>query len=271
MRLGVSTSFSYQNADEWIKKHVDASCKTVVFPLSCNEPKEKIKEFASKAKEHDITIAEVGIWRNVLAGDEKERRDNLEYAIGQLRMADEIGARCCVNVAGTPHGSRWDGGYRENFDHATRKLIIETTQKIIDEAAPKNTKFTLEPMPWMVPTGPDDYLKLLDEVGRDAFAVHLDVINMINCPERYFEIDAFVEECFDKLGDKIQSCHLKDIRLLEDFTFQLKECACGEGILDIVKYIRLAEKYDAEMPMIIEHLHTDEEYLRSIVYVQKLI
>jgi len=36
------------------------------------------------------------------------------------------------------------------------------------------------PMPWMIPTGPKDYAKLIDEIDRDRFAVHMDVINMIN-------------------------------------------------------------------------------------------
>lgn len=203
MRLGVSTSFSYDLADTWIKNHCENHCETVVFPLNCTDDANKISDFAKAARQNDITIAEVGIWKNVLAKDGNERNQSLEYAIGQLRLADSIGARCCVNVAGTPHGPRWDGGYKENFDSNTRKLIIESIRTIIDEAKPCNTKFTIEPMPWMVPTGPDDYLRLIDEVERDSFGVHLDIVNMVTSPERYFGLNDFMEECFDKLGDKI--------------------------------------------------------------------
>lgn len=42
-----------------------------------------------------------------------------------------------------------------------------------------------QPMPWMIPTGPDDYLRLTEEVDRERFAVHMDVINMINAVDRY--------------------------------------------------------------------------------------
>lgn len=271
MRLGVSTSFSFTNAENWIQKHVEAGCKTVVFPLNCEASKEDITSFAKAAKANDITIAEVGIWRNPLAVDPIERKKSMEYSIGQLRLADEIGARCCVNVVGTPHGPRWDGGYKENFSAGTRKEIVKSIQTIIDEAKPTNTKFTIEPMPWMVPTGPDDYLRLIEEVGRDEFAVHLDVINMINSIDRYFGIDEFLEECFDKLGPQIRSCHLKDVRLLEPFTVMLQECACGMGVLDIPKYVKLTEKYDLDMPMIIEHLENDEAYYESLKYVKGLL
>ena len=271
MRLGVSTSFSFQNAEDWIVKHKDLGCETVVFPLSCTEEKDKVQSFAKAAKENDITIAEVGIWRNTLSADPAEREANIKYAIGQLQMAEEIGARCCVNVAGTPHGSRWDGGYRDNFSKQTRKDIISMVRTIIDEVKPTHTKFTLEPMPWMVPADPDDYLRLIEEVDRDAFGVHLDVINMVTSPQKYFYLDEFLDEIFEKLGDKILSCHLKDIVLLPDYTFCLKECACGEGILNIKKYAELATKVDKDMPMIIEHLTSDEAYLDSFRYVRSVI
>lgn len=43
--------------------------------------------------------------------------------------------------------------------------------------------------------------------------------------------------------------------------------SCGEGILDIEKYVKLAEMVNPDMPMIIEHLVTDEEYAESVNYV----
>ncbi len=67
----------------------------------------------------------------------------------------------------------------------------------------------------MIPTGPEDYKMLLDEVERDQFAVHMDIINMISSIERYFRAEEFVDECAEILGDKIKSCHIKDVHLSE--------------------------------------------------------
>lgn len=274
MRLGVSTSFidgEDVSAEVWIKRHLDNKCETVVFPLNCNESEEKIDSYKKAARENNITIAEVGIWKNAMASDADERKSALEYSIGQLKLADKIGARCCVNVSGTPHGPRWDGAYKKNFDAETRKEIVKTIRTIIDEAKPVNTKFTIEPMPWMVPTSPDDYLRLIDEVERDEFGVHLDVVNMVTSLDRYFYLDEFMDECFEKLGDKILSCHLKDVLLLEDFTFQLRECGCGEGIINIPHYAKLATACDEDMPMIIEHLNSYDEYIQNMKYVRNLL
>lgn len=68
----------------------------------------------------------------------------------------------------------------------------------------------------------------------------------------------------------ICSCHLKDIRLREEYTFQLQECACGDGALDIARYISLANQENPRMPMIIEHLGSDEEYEQSVRMIQAL-
>lgn len=121
----------------------------------------------------------------------------------------------------------------------------------------------------MIPTSPDEYVKLIKAVNRPQFAAHLDVVNMITSPQRYFFNDDFLRECFDKLQGQILSCHLKDVRLKEEFTFQLEECACGKGSLDINLFAELASKENPDMPMIIEHLTTDEEYTESVKYVQK--
>lgn len=270
MRLGVSTSFTHSSPEDWLEKNKNLKLKSVVFPVSFDADESLIQQYAKLAVENDITIAEVGIWRNTLSADSDERKKMTEYAINQLRLADKIGAKCCVNVAGTPHGLRWDGGYRKNFDAQTRKEIIRMVRTIIDEASPVNTTFSLESMPWMVPTGPDDYLQLIDEIERDAFSVHLDFINMINSAERYFFIDEFMDECLEKLGNRIVSCHLKDIKLLDDYTFQLRECAPGEGVLDTKKYIEKLNALNPEMPVIIEHLNSDEAYVESVKYVQNL-
>lgn len=69
------------------------------------------------------------------------------------------------------------------------------------------------------------------------------------------------------LGPYIKSCHLKDIRLLEDYTFQLRECACGEGTFNFRKYAEMMTELNPDIPMIIEHLKNDEAYEESVRFV----
>ena len=269
MYLGTSSSLAHTTPQDWAAKHKALGLKTVNFPVDYTAGEENYMAYKAAADEAGLTIAEVGIWRNTLAADPAERKKWIDYAVEQLKMADRIGARCCVNVVGTPYGPRWDGGYRENFSEELWIMAVKMIQEIIDRAQPQHTKFSIESMPWMIPSSPDEYVRLMEAVNREAFGAHLDVVNMITSPDRYFFNDRFLEECFAKLKGKICSCHLKDINLKQEYTFQLQECACGKGTLNIELYAKLATAEDPQMPMIIEHLTTDEEYIQSVEYVRK--
>jgi len=268
MYLGLSSSLKHSSPKEWAETHKTLGLKSVVFPVDCNAGEKVIEAYKEEAEKHGLLIAEVGIWRNTLAKDLAEREKWIDYAIRQLKLADKIEAACCVNVVGTPYGPRWDGGYRENFSEELWQMAVGMIQRIIDTAKPVHTKFSIESMPWMIPSSPDEYLRLIKDVNRKEFAAHLDVVNMITSPDRYFFNDEFLKECFSKLKGKICSCHLKDIHLKEEYTFQLQECACGKGSLNLELFAELATKESEKMPMIIEHLTTDEEYLDSLKYVQ---
>lgn len=269
MLLGVSSSLEHCSPKDWAEKHKRLGLGCVNFPVDHTAGEEVYMAYKQAAEDAGLLIAEVGVWRNTLAADFAEREKWISYAINQLKMADRIGAVCCVNVVGTPCGPRWDGGYRGNFSKEIWQDAVKMIQRIIDTAQPQHTKYCIESMPWMIPSSPDECLALIKDVDRPQFGAHLDVVNMVTSPQRYFFNDDFLRECFEKLKGTICSCHLKDVRLKEEYTFQLEECAPGEGALDIPLYIQLAEAENPHMPMIIEHLNTDEEYKESIRKVQE--
>lgn len=271
MQLGISSCLEHTSPEEWAAKHKALGLQCVNFPVDYLAGEETYMAYKRAADKAGLVIAEVGVWRNTMAADLQERAKWIDYAVNQLRMADRIGAVCCVNVVGTPYGPRWDGGYRDNFSRELWVNAVKMIQEIIDRAQPQHTKYCIESMPWMIPSSPDEYLRLIEDVNREQFGTHLDVVNMITSPERYFFNERFLDECFAKLKGTICSCHLKDILLKEDYTFQLQECACGEGTLDIRHYAELASAENPDMPMIIEHLVTDEEYEASVKYVRDLL
>lgn len=268
MRLGVSKNLGYEEPEEWAVQMRMLGCGSVVFPVDYTSDKALIQEYVKAAKENDLVIAEVGVWCNPLSGNEKERCEAIRKCKEQLRLADQIGAKCCVNVAGTK-GEWWAGAYKENFSQDTWDETVRVIQEIIDEVQPKYTYYAIEPMPAMYPMDPDQYLELIRCVNRERFAVHMDVFNWITDPRRYFFHEEFMKECFEKLGSYIKSCHLKDVSLLKEATFQLKEVPCGAGELSLETYARLADQCSPDMPMIIEHLKSAGEYIESMKYVTK--
>lgn len=269
MRLGISGNPKHSNPDEWASKLRGLGCGAAIIPCDHNAGEAVIESYAQACRKYDLVIAEVGAWRNPMHSDSEERGRNLLYCKGQLRLAERIGAKCCVNIAGTT-GKIWDGGYAENYSEDAYREIVRTTREIIDAVNPLRTFYTLEPMPWMIPDSPESYLQLLKDVDRPGFAVHMDVVNMVSSPERYFFNAKFIERCFRLLGPYIKSCHVKDVRLERHLTFNLKECPCGQGSLDIARYAQLAEELDPDMPFIIEHLSSEEEYAAALERIKRL-
>ncbi len=270
MRLGTSSPLKHDSAEEWAKNQIALGCRSVVFPLSSDDPEEKIKEYVDAARKYNLLIAEVGIWRNAMSMDPEDRKAQRDYCVRQLQLADRIGARCAVNVAGAM-GPRWDGHYKENFTEETKAEIVKMVREIIDRAEVTNTYFTLEPMPWMIPTGPVDYVRLIEEVNRDRFAVHMDIINMTNSFDRYYGAERFIDRCAELLGNRIRSCHIKDVHLKEEYTFQLEECAPGKGEFPLRYYVQKMNSLDPDMPVILEHLNTDEEYIQYMDYLKEVL
>lgn len=268
MRLGTSSPLKHTSPEDWAANQIRLGCTTVVFPVQSNEPENRIIAYKEAADKAGLSIAEVGIWRNALSMDDAEKKANMDYCVEQLRLADFLHARCAVNVAGA-FGPKWDGGYRENFTDEALKKTVLMVQEIIDRANPQNTFFTLEPMPWMFPTGPKEYLKLIELVDRDRFAVHMDIINMISSAERYFKPEEFVDECVETLGNRIKSCHIKDVHLDERYTLRLEECGPGDGEFPLRYYVERINELDPDMPVILEHLNTDEEYIKYMGYLKE--
>ena len=268
MRLGISSPLAHKTPEGWARRQAGLGCRAVTFPVDSGAEEGLIDRYAQAAADNDLVIAEVGVWRNPISPDKTVRENALAYAKSQLALADRVGARCCVNISGSA-GERWDGAYKENFLQGTYDATVVSIRDIIDSVRPKNTFYTIEPMPWMVPADPDDYLRLIKDVDRERFAVHMDFCNWVTSPRKYFFNEEFMDECFQKLGHLIKSCHLKDVNLGGELTFKLIETHCGGGSINLEKYAELALAADPDMPLIIEHLNSDAEYIESFEYVRK--
>ena len=269
MKLGIAMNLSSTSPEEWAEKHKALGLSAVVFPCGYYDDHSKIDAYVKACKDFDLTIAEVGAWKNLLALDKEERKQNFDYCKKQLELAEYIGASCCVNISGAK-GEVWDGGYKENYSDKTYCEIIETVQRLIDAVNPKKTFYTLEPMPWMHPDSPEDYLKMIKDISRKAFGVHLDIVNMINTPQKFLFNEQFTSAAISLLGGYIKSCHIKDVLLENHLTVSLKEVPCGEGGFNLKNYIEKIDKLDANMPVVIEHLAVEEEYIKAIKYINEL-
>jgi sugar phosphate isomerase/epimerase len=266
VRLGGPVSGTFTDPIEWIKAVKALGYSAAYCPLQPGAPGGLIRAFRTEAKKNDILIAEVGAWNNMMNPDETSRKEAIEKNVKALQLADEIGAACCVNISGA-RGEVWDGPYPGNYSNETFDLIVETVRNIIDQVKPLSAFYTIEPMPYMIPDSPDSYLDLIRAVGRKQFGAHLDVVNMISSPQKYFNNAIFIKECFSKLGPHIKSIHAKDILILPKLTVNLEERRPGLGAVDYGVFLREASKL-RDIPFMLEHLEKMEDYKLAADYVR---
>jgi len=254
MRLGVSLQFESDDPEAIARLYVQAGYSAAGCPPVTLDQPERIRAIREAFARHDLMLAEVGVWNNMLDPDEDRRRLNLQANVEALALADEIGAVCCVNIAGSFHPSNWDGPHPRNLSDEAFDLTVQNVRHILQAVKPRRSYYTLETMPWVIPDSPDSYLRLLEAVDHPMFAVHLDPVNMINCPARYYDNAGFLRDCFARLGRWIVACHAKDILMTEQLTVHLQEARPGLGALDYRVFLQELSRLGRDVPLMLEHL-----------------
>ena len=267
VRLGSPLPQTWDSPAGWIAAVRAGGFRTAHWPLGDEATADEIAAYARAAAEADIVIAEIGVWNNPLNRDDAARSAAVELCKRRLALADEVDAPCCVNLAGTLADS-WDGPHPGNLSPDTFALIVDTVREIIDAVGPRRTSYTLEPMPWSLPDSVDSYLALLEAIDRPRFAVHLDPVNLINSPAKFYDNAGLLRDCFRRLGPHIRSIHAKDIVLGPELTVHLTEVRPGLGSLDYRVLLTEADRLDPDTPLLVEHLPNDDEYRAAVAHVR---
>jgi len=268
MRLGGPVFEKCPDSGAWAAAVKRLGYRAAYCPLPTEAPDAMVKSYADAAKAADLVIAEVGAWSNPIDPDPAKAKAANEKNRQCLALADRIGARCCVNVAGSRNPKSWAGPDADNFSKATFDLIVETVRGIIDAVKPTRSFYTLECMEWTPPYSADGYLDLLKAIDRKPFAVHFDPVNMIWSPMRYYQTGEIIREFVAKLGPHIRSVHAKDIHLTDQLTVHLGEVVPGKGNLDYPTLLRELAKLDPDTPVMLEHLAGEPDYKQAAEHLR---
>lgn len=260
IRLGGPAYADTQDPEELALAHRKLGYSAAYCPNVPLSDSDKIRAYAEAFARHDVVVAEVGRWVNLLDRDAEKRRLNLQVVTDGLALAEAIGARCCVDIAGSFSSESWFGPHPDNLSRRHFDACVENARKIIDAVKPTRTTFSYEVMGWSWPDSPDHYLKLIRAIDRKAFSVHLDPCNLVNSPERFYQNTQLLNECFDKLGKWISSCHAKDLTWDVEMNIHFREVAPGKGALDYATYLQRLSQLPQNPPLMLEHLATAEQY-----------
>lgn len=271
VRLGGPIFIKSDDPAVLAKAHRDIGYRAAYAPsgLSIND-KDRISAVRDEFARQDVVIAEVGAFNNTLDPDPNKRRQNIEFVIEKLALADLLGARNCVDIAGSFNPDVWYGPNPKNLSQEFMDAAVENCRKILDAVKPQRTVFSIEMMPWSLPSGPDEYLRMIKAVDRRAFGVHVDVCNTMYSPARVYNNGQVIQECFKKLGNWIASCHAKDLNWGPGVQVNLQEVIPGTGVIDYKTYLTEISKLPQDAPLMLEHLHSEQEYTQGRGYIQSV-
>jgi len=270
VRLGGPVFLKSDDPGELAHEHRRLGYSAAYCPPAKVNDTGRIRAIRDAFSAANVVIAEVGAWKNMLDPDATARKANLDYVTERLALAEAVGARCCVDIAGSYHPTIWYGMNRRNLSAEFFDATVENCRLVIDAVKPWQTRFTIEMMPWSLPDGPDSYVKLIKAVDRRSFGVHLDVCNVVNSPARFYDNKGVIEECFRKLGQWVVSCHAKDLAWVPEYNVHFAEVVPGRGEIDYATYLRELSKLPVDAPLMLEHLKSAAEYDEGRGYIRRV-
>lgn len=270
IRFGGPIFLKSEDPAELAREHRRLGYSAAYCPRVELKETDRIRAIADAFKREDVVIAEVGAWVNMLDPDVEKRNQNIAYVTERLALAEAIGARCCVDIAGSYNPKVWYGPHPKNFSQEFFDATVQNCRKVIDAVRPTRTFFTLEIMGWCLPDGADSYLRLIKAIDRKQFAVHLDVFNAINSPEKFYNNAEFTRDTIRKLGHAIVSCHAKDVAWLPELQVHFTEVIAGRGEVDYRPILEEIARLPQQPPLMMEHLKTPEEYEEAARHIRKV-
>lgn len=270
LRLGGPVFLKSDDPAELAREHRRLGYSAAYCPAARPDDAARTRAIEKAFAAENVTIAEVGAWVNMLDSDPEKRKANLRYVTERLALAEAVGARCCVDIAGSFDTKQWYGPHPRNLSREFFDATVENCRRVIDEIKPKRTRFTIEMMGWALPDSPEAYLNLVRAVDRPAFGVHLDVCNIINSPSRLYTNGEVIAECFRKLGPWITSCHAKDVAWQVELQVHFREVIPGRGEIDYRSYLQGLSGLAVDAPLMLEHLKSAEEYAEGGSYIRRV-
>ncbi|MDR1400001.1 MAG: sugar phosphate isomerase/epimerase [Treponema sp.] len=244
------------------RKHREKGFTAAYVPKIDLNNRELVKATREAFAKEGVMLAEAGYWENLMDTDAETRAVHRARQVEALALAEELGAVCSLNTFGSYcHGNGNDYHQALNFSDEAFEAAVEMSRYFIDTVKPKTAYFCYEVFAFDIVDSPEGIEKLIRAVDRKQFGAHLDLANLLNCPRAYYRSGDIARDCVRRFGDRIVSCHVKDVRLREpSMTVILEEVLMGTGNIDLKAFMRQIEGLSRAIPFMLEHLNTEAEY-----------
>ncbi len=218
----------------------------------------RCKEIADIYRSEGISIHSIGVYTNLIHPDAAERKANLAYFEGMMKVGTYMKVNTFITEAGHYHDPNKPAPAIEyHFQQEVWKQMLETANKLASLAEQYNATVLFEPFYRHFFASAKRTRVFLEEAGSPRLRVLLDPANLLELND--------VDEMFEQLHPYIGCLHAKDRKLHID-----RGVPAGQGDLDYVKFVTLTAKYTPKAPLIMEYVGQDT-YKAALAHLRKKI
>src|SRR5437763_10545813 len=139
VRLGGPIFLKSDDPRELAREHRRLGYSAAYCPDAESTDTVKIQAIRDAFAAENVVVAEVGAWKNMLDPDAAARKANLEYVTRRLALAEAVGARCCVDIAGSYNPKYWYGMHPKNLSKEFLDATVLNCRRVIDAVKPTHT------------------------------------------------------------------------------------------------------------------------------------
>lgn len=210
---------------------------------------------------HNIQIAVLGCYFNMIHPDLVERRKGMERFKEHIRFARDFG--CSIVATETGNVNPEIFYTEENFKEEPFLEVVESVSELVKEAEKFGVIVGIEAGVNHPIYSPKVMKRLLDSINSNNLQVILDPVNLLTI-DTYQNQEEIFQEAMDLFGDRVVILHAKDFTIENN---QLVPTAVGKGLLNYEYIIKEIKKKKPYINILLEE--TKEPFIEeSIAYLR---
>ncbi|WP_221819927.1 sugar phosphate isomerase/epimerase [Neobacillus niacini] len=216
---------------------------------------------ANAFAKHNVQIAVLGCYFNMIHPDLDERRKGMERFKEHIRFAKDFG--CSIVATETGNVNPEIFYTEENFKEEPFLEVVESVSELVKEAEKFGVIVGIEAGVNHPIYSPKVMKRLLDSINSNNLQVILDPVNLLTI-DTYQNQEEIFQEAMDLFGDRVVILHAKDFTIENN---QLVPTAVGKGLLNYEYIIKEIKKKKPFINILLEE--TKEPFIEeSIAYLR---